>query len=277
MPTSEWAPETEDPDDVRPIHDGTAGRSDCAPGRRPSSASRSRPHPPPTRPPRGRPPPPQRSPQACRCTPTAPSAPATSSSPTAPTTSTSGTPPTAPDSARPPTPTAASTTRSRSAPPVTFNKGGSLVSSGTQVGTGTLVYSSWRTMRAQRHHRRQHLRLQRLRTGQGLRGRQGQGQPDRSRSGAARPASTPTAPPRATGSTAYGNSSLRFGLTQLSPKTGISLGDDAADGGWSHPLYTVTPGVPGDSGSAFVSRRRQGRRHPVDARPGPAAAVQQHR
>ena len=51
----------------------------------------------------------------------------------------------------------------------------------------------------------------------------------------------------------YGNSSLRFGITQLSPHTGISLGDDAADGGWSHPLYTVTPGVPGDSGSAFVS------------------------
>ena len=51
----------------------------------------------------------------------------------------------------------------------------------------------------------------------------------------------------------FGNSSLRGGVTQLSPKTGISLGDDAADGGWSHPLYTVTPGVPGDSGSAFVS------------------------
>jgi len=51
----------------------------------------------------------------------------------------------------------------------------------------------------------------------------------------------------------YGNSSLRFGVSQLSPHTGISLGDDAADGGWSHPLYTVTPGVPGDSGSAFVS------------------------
>ena len=30
------------------------------------------------------------------------------------------------------------------------------------------------------------------------------------------------------------------GITQLSPKTGISLGDDAADGGWSHPLYTPT-------------------------------------
>ena len=51
----------------------------------------------------------------------------------------------------------------------------------------------------------------------------------------------------------YGNSSLRAGLEPLSPHTGVSLGDDAADGGWTHPLYTVTPGVPGDSGSGFLS------------------------
>jgi hypothetical protein len=51
----------------------------------------------------------------------------------------------------------------------------------------------------------------------------------------------------------YGNSSLRFGISLLSPHTGISLGDDPADGGWSHPLYTVTPGIPGDSGSGFLS------------------------
>jgi len=51
----------------------------------------------------------------------------------------------------------------------------------------------------------------------------------------------------------YGNSSLRAGLSPLSPHTGVSLGDDAADGGWSHPLYTVTPGIPGDSGSGFMS------------------------
>lgn len=49
----------------------------------------------------------------------------------------------------------------------------------------------------------------------------------------------------------YGNSSLRFGITQLSPKTGISLGDDG--NGWSHAVYTVSPGIPGDSGSAFLS------------------------
>ena len=51
----------------------------------------------------------------------------------------------------------------------------------------------------------------------------------------------------------YGNSSLRGGLEPLSPHTGFSLGDVDTDGGWSHPLYTVSPGVPGDSGSGFLS------------------------
>jgi hypothetical protein len=48
----------------------------------------------------------------------------------------------------------------------------------------------------------------------------------------------------------YGNSSLRFGLSALSPKYGRSLGDDS--GGWNHTVYTVTPGIPGDSGSGFL-------------------------
>jgi hypothetical protein len=48
----------------------------------------------------------------------------------------------------------------------------------------------------------------------------------------------------------YGNSELRGGVTQLSPKKGVSLGDAGA--GWSHDVYTVTPGIPGDSGSAFL-------------------------
>lgn len=47
-----------------------------------------------------------------------------------------------------------------------------------------------------------------------------------------------------------GNSELRLGLSQLSPKKGVSEGD--AGGGWSHGVLTVSPGVPGDSGSAFL-------------------------
>lgn len=49
----------------------------------------------------------------------------------------------------------------------------------------------------------------------------------------------------------YGNSELRGGVTLLSPKVGTSAGDRGH--GWSHDVLTVTPGIPGDSGSAFLS------------------------
>jgi hypothetical protein len=48
----------------------------------------------------------------------------------------------------------------------------------------------------------------------------------------------------------YGNSSLRQGITLLSPKTGISLGTSGS--GWTHNVFTVSTGIPGDSGSAFL-------------------------
>jgi hypothetical protein len=50
----------------------------------------------------------------------------------------------------------------------------------------------------------------------------------------------------------YGNSILRLGVSALSPKTGVSLGDQEETGGWSQQLYTVSPGIPGDSGSGFM-------------------------
>ncbi len=50
----------------------------------------------------------------------------------------------------------------------------------------------------------------------------------------------------------YGNSIIRLGVSALSPKTGVSLGDQEETGGWSQQLYTVTPGIPGDSGSGFL-------------------------
>jgi len=48
----------------------------------------------------------------------------------------------------------------------------------------------------------------------------------------------------------YGNSSLRFGLTPLSPKIGIVL--TTLFGGWDHQSLAITPGIPGDSGSAVL-------------------------
>jgi hypothetical protein len=50
----------------------------------------------------------------------------------------------------------------------------------------------------------------------------------------------------------YGNSPLRLGLEVLSPKIGLSQGDRGD--GWSHTALNVTPGIPGDSGSAFLDQ-----------------------
>ena len=135
---------------------------------------------------------------------------------------------------------------------VTFNEGGSLVDEGTQVGAGTLVYSSWLTMHQigttdANTCAYNDLAIVKV---------------DAADVGKVNPSIPFWGGPVGidTDGTAagdrvwtYGNSSLRAGITALSPHTGISLGDDAADGGWSHPLYTVTPGVPGDSGSGFLS------------------------
>ena len=51
----------------------------------------------------------------------------------------------------------------------------------------------------------------------------------------------------------YGNSSLRQGITLLSPKRGTSEGTEG--NGWTHVVTTVTPGIPGDSGSAFLDSK----------------------
>jgi hypothetical protein len=49
----------------------------------------------------------------------------------------------------------------------------------------------------------------------------------------------------------YGNSSLRQGITKLSPKRGIVAQGEG--NGWSRTIYTLTPGIPGDSGSGFMN------------------------
>ena len=49
----------------------------------------------------------------------------------------------------------------------------------------------------------------------------------------------------------YGNSELRGGVTALSPKQGVVV--QGTPSGWSHDVYTVTPGIPGDSGSGFMN------------------------
>jgi len=49
----------------------------------------------------------------------------------------------------------------------------------------------------------------------------------------------------------YGNSELRLGISKLSPKQGIVIQNEG--NGWSHIVATLTPGIPGDSGSGFMN------------------------
>jgi hypothetical protein len=53
----------------------------------------------------------------------------------------------------------------------------------------------------------------------------------------------------------YGNSELRGGITKLSPKQGLVLQEEG--NGWSHNVATLTPGIPGDSGSGFLNASGQ--------------------
>jgi hypothetical protein len=132
---------------------------------------------------------------------------------------------------------------------VDFVEGGSLATDGTRLGGGTLVYSSWRTMQRRGETDADtcaHNDLALVRV-------------DPVDAGKVNPSIPFWGGPvgintsgTAAGDTvhSYGSSSLRAGVEELSPKQGTSLGTEA--GGWSHPVYTVTPGVPGDSGSAFL-------------------------
>jgi hypothetical protein len=132
---------------------------------------------------------------------------------------------------------------------VDFVRGGSLVTSGQKVGTGTLVYSSWLAMQqagttdanACNYNDFALVKV------------------DSQYVGDVNPSVPFWGGPVGvnTDGTAggedvfsYGNSSLRGGIEVLSPKQGVSLG--TSGGGWTHPVYTLTPGVPGDSGSAFL-------------------------
>jgi hypothetical protein len=136
--------------------------------------------------------------------------------------------------------------------PASFTSGGSLLGDGTKLGSGRLAYSSWLTMQklgtksavACAYNDLALVRVSRRDVGKVNPSVPHFGGPtgiDTDGTAAGDPVYS------------YGNSSLRAGVGGLSPKTGSSLGDAAGDRGWSHPVYTLTPGIPGDSGSGFLS------------------------
>lgn len=49
----------------------------------------------------------------------------------------------------------------------------------------------------------------------------------------------------------YGNAAARRGVAALRPKAGTVV--SSAPGGFGHEVYTVSPGVPGDSGSGYLT------------------------
>ncbi len=132
---------------------------------------------------------------------------------------------------------------------VEFVQGGSLVSAGTTVGEGTLAYSSWLTMQQRNETDANTCDYNDLALVRVDADDLAQVNPTVPHWGGPVGINTEGT---AAGETvySYGNSSLRSGQSQLSPKQGTSLG--TSGDGWTHPVYTVSPGVPGDSGSAFL-------------------------
>jgi hypothetical protein len=136
---------------------------------------------------------------------------------------------------------------------VTFNRGGFSGSSGQLVGTGTLAYDSWQTM-ARVHTRRvlcEYNDFALVRVDSDYADNVNPTVPHWGGPDGLNTAGTYSGE-RLYG---YGNSSLRGGARQLSPQTGVAEPDREAADGWSHDLESPTPGVPGDSGSAWLDSR----------------------
>jgi hypothetical protein len=132
---------------------------------------------------------------------------------------------------------------------VDFVEGGSLAGPGEVVGTGTLAYSSWLTMQQRNETDDNTCQFNDLALVQVDPAFVGDVNPSVPFWGGPVGLNTDESE-QGEQVYSYGNSSLRGGIEELSPKQGISLGADSD--GWNHPVYTFTPGIPGDSGSAFL-------------------------
>jgi hypothetical protein len=137
---------------------------------------------------------------------------------------------------------------------VRFASGGSLVTAGTTLGRGRLAYSSWATMQALGDQDGADCSFNDLALVRVANADVGKVNPSVPQWGG--PTGIRTAGLQPGDQVySYGNSILRGGITVTSPKLGTSTGDDRS--GWSHNLYTVSPGVPGDSGSGFLDEEGQ--------------------
>ncbi|MGW6425162.1 hypothetical protein ACWF82_21025 [Nocardia sp. NPDC055053] len=134
---------------------------------------------------------------------------------------------------------------------VQFTRHGSLRSAGTNIGTGRLAYSSWLTMQQLGEADRNACAYNDFALIEIDPALVDQVNPSLPYWGGPTGLNT-TGTPAGDRVYSYGNSSLRAGLAALSPQRGESFADDSSLGGWSHALKSPTPGIPGDSGAAFL-------------------------
>ncbi|WP_240524034.1 hypothetical protein [Gordonia polyisoprenivorans] len=135
---------------------------------------------------------------------------------------------------------------------VTFNKGGNPITGvGTQLGAGTLVYNSWLTMHQKGETDQNTCSFNDLALIKVNPDDVGKVNPSIPFWGGPTGIDTDgTTPDEKIYS--YGSSSLKFGFKKLSKQHGVSKADQPADNGWSHIVEMRFPGIPGDSGSAYL-------------------------
>ncbi|MBB6629062.1 hypothetical protein H5V45_17175 [Nocardioides sp. KIGAM211] len=132
--------------------------------------------------------------------------------------------------------------------PVRFATGATAAGGGTTVGRGTLVYSSWTAMRRAGTTNANACDFNDLALVRVDADDVAKVNPSVPFWGG--PVALAKSDPEAGAQVfSWGQSSLRP-TTVLSPRTGVVLA--RGGGGWSHEVYTATPGIPGDSGSGFL-------------------------
>jgi hypothetical protein len=136
--------------------------------------------------------------------------------------------------------------------PVTFKRGGGVLSGGTTVGQGRLAYSSWVTMRRLGTKNANACRFNDFALVRVGAKHVAKVNPTMPHWGG--PTGLATRVPAMGSSTySFGNSSLREGREEVAWKQGVVTGHDG--NGWGHYAYMLTPGIPGDSGSGYLDEQ----------------------
>ncbi|RHW24589.1 hypothetical protein D0Z08_24030 [Nocardioides immobilis] len=136
---------------------------------------------------------------------------------------------------------------------VTFNAHGTRYDAGEQLGRGRLAYSSWRTMQRRGEKNRNACAFNDFALVRVARGSRDKVNPSLPYWGG------PTGLP-ATGVDSYsisrvygyGRSSLREDGSPYSRQAATLMPGGSDTDGWSHTIYSPSPGIPGDSGSGYV-------------------------